>query len=119
MALDPIEGRKGRQYSRGLSRGLRRASLALLRSGADFFRLDHRLRGGIRMRLLDLEIEKAYRDLGEFLYARLQPEPLDEGDLVLLDLLRNEIWRLEEERRLAESKARGEEKRSLGGKGEE
>ena len=48
----------------------------------------------------------------------LVAEPLDEGDLVLLDLLRNEIWRLEEERRLAESKARGEEKRSLKGKGE-
>ncbi|MGC8528593.1 MAG: hypothetical protein ACP5OP_00120 [Leptospirillia bacterium] len=118
MALDPIEGRKVRRYSRGLSRGFRRASLAILRSGADFFRLDHRLRGGIRMRLLDLEIEKAHRDLGEFLYAHLQPEPLDEGDLVLLDLMRNEILRLEEERRLAESKARGGENRALKGKGE-
>ena len=113
MALDPIAGPKGPRYSRGLSRGLRRATLSLLRSGADLLRLDHRLRGGIRMRLLDLEIEKVHRDLGEFLYARLQPEPLDEGDLVLFDLMRTEIWRLEEERRLAEAKAKGEGRRHL------
>ena len=75
--------------------------------------------GGIRMRLLDLELERAYRDLGEFLYARLQPDPLDEGDLVLLDLMRNEIWRLEEERRLAEGKARGHDRRTRRGKEKE
>ena len=111
MAVDPIEAPRGPRYVRGISRGLRRATLSLLHSGAGLLRFDHRLRGGIRMRLLDLELERAYRDLGEFLYARLQPDPLDEGDLVLLDLMRNEIWRLEEERRLAEGKARGQDRK--------
>lgn len=96
------------RYSQGLSRGMRRFGVSLMRRGTALLRLDHRFRGGIRRRLLDLEIEKATRDLGEFLYARLQSEPLDEGDLVLLDLLRTDILRLEEERKLAEAVAQGE-----------
>ncbi len=108
MAFNPIGGSVKSRYSRGLSRGLRRFGVSLMRRGASLLRLDHRFRGGIRRRLLDLEIERATHDLGEFLYARLQPEPLDEGDLVLLDLLRTEILRLEEERRLAEAAAQGE-----------
>jgi hypothetical protein len=68
----------------------------------------------MRRRLLDRNLEAGYRDLGEFLYARLQGEPLEEGDLTLLDLQRTELARLKEERDGLEIVRR---RRSSSGKG--
>ncbi len=87
-----------RNYGRGVSRGLRRMGRSFGRIAVRVFHLDDLLRRGMRRRLLDRNLEAGYRDLGEFLYARLQNEPLDEGDLTLLDLQRTELARLKEER---------------------
>ena len=87
-----------RNYGRGVSRGLRRMGRSLGRIAVRVFHLDDLLRRGMRRRLLDRNLEAGYRDLGEFLYARLQGEPLEEGDLTLLDLQRTELARLKEER---------------------
>lgn len=87
-----------RNYGRGVSRGLRRMGRSFGRIAVRVFHLDDLLRRGMRRRLLDRNLEAGYRDLGEFLYARLQGEPLEEGDLTLLDLQRTELARLKEER---------------------
>ena len=87
-----------RNYVRGVSRGLRRAGRSFGKSAVQFFHLDEMLRKGIRRRLLDRNLEEGYRSLGEFLYTHLQEDPLEEGDLTLVDLMRTEIARLEEER---------------------
>ncbi len=87
-----------RNYGRGVSRGLRRIGRSLGRIAVRLFHLDDLLRRGMRRRLLDRNLDAGYRDLGEFLYTRLQKEPLEEGDLTLLDLLRTELARLREER---------------------
>ncbi len=103
-----------RNYGRGVSRGLRRMGRSFGRIAVRVFHLDDLLRRGMRRRLLDRNLEAGYRDLGEFLYARLQNEPLDEGDLTLLDLQRTELARLKEERDGLEIVRR---RRSSSGKG--
>ncbi len=103
-----------RNYGRGVSRGLRRMGRSFGRIAVRVFHLDDLLRRGMRRRLLDRNLEAGYRDLGEFLYARLQGEPLEEGDLTLLDLQRTELARLKEERDGLEIVRR---RRSSSGKG--
>ncbi len=103
-----------RSYGRGVSRGLRRMGRSFGRIAVRVFHLDDLLRRGMRRRLLDRNLEAGYRDLGEFLYARLQGEPLEEGDLTLLDLQRTELARLKEERDGLEIVRR---RRSSSGKG--
>ena len=103
-----------RNYGRGVSRGLRRMGRSFGRIAVRVFHLDDLLRKGMRRRLLDRNLEAGYRDLGEFLYARLQGEPLEEGDLTLLDLQRTELARLKEERDGLEIVRR---RRSSSGKG--
>jgi hypothetical protein len=62
------------------------------------FRLNVMVRGSLRSRFLERGIEKRYRDLGEFVYMHAHHmEMMEEGDLVLMDLMRNEIVRLSEE----------------------
>ena len=103
-----------RNYGRGVSRGLRRMGRSFGRIAVRVFHLDDLLRKGMRRRLLDRNLEAGYRDLGEFLYARLQGEPLEEGDLTLLDLLRTELARIKEERNALDT-VRG--RRASSGKG--
>ncbi len=58
------------------------------------------VRGSLRSRFLDRKIETGYRDLGEFIYIHShQSEMMEEGDLVLMDLMLNEIMRLSDERK--------------------
>lgn len=66
------------------------------------FRLDDRIKASLRLRVLDQKIEELHRDLGEFLYNHSHGAGLEEGDLVLLDLMRNELLRLSDERSLIE-----------------
>ncbi|MCL4485991.1 MAG: hypothetical protein M1537_06645 [Nitrospirae bacterium] len=105
-----------RNYARGVGRGLRRAGRSFGRNAVRFFHLDDMLRKGIRRRLLDRNLEEGYRDLGEFLYMRLQGESLAEGDLALLDLMRTEIARMEEERK-ALATFSGKKRAAFGKKG--
>ena len=99
MAVDPMTGRRDKHYGRGIARAFRRMSRSMGRSAVRIFHLDDRLRQSIQLRMLDREIEDGYRDLGEFIYTRIQDEPLNDGDLTLLDLMRTELARRREERK--------------------
>jgi len=84
--------------SRGVHRGARRFRKGLGNLIQRLFRLDIVVRESLRRRLLDKKIEESYKDLGEFIYSHGQQQEVEEGDLVLMDLMRGEIVRLSEER---------------------
>ena len=100
MAVDPMTGgRREKRYGCGISRAFRRISRSMGRNAFRIFHLDDRLRQSIQVRMLEREIEDGFRDLGEFIYTRIQDEPLDDGDLTLLDLMRTELARRLEEKK--------------------
>lgn len=91
---------EGAKIARGSFRGFRRVGLAAGRVLLRIVRLDDQIKSSIRRRILDRKIEEACRDLGEFVTLHMVDGPMNEGDQVLLDLLRTEVLRLSEEKRL-------------------